>query len=119
MSENLNWLDHKGKKILYACFSGTKNTEEFLERIEAMEKEIMKHKENPGTIYTITDVTGCYIIEPIKKRFDELAEHTNGISKARATVGIKGIQMIIARAIKRDIHFAKSIDDAKDWLVTQ
>ena len=44
---------------------------------------------------------------------------TLGISRARATVGVKGIQKIIARAIKKGMYYAGSVDEAKEWLVNQ
>jgi hypothetical protein len=84
-----------------------------------METEILKYKNQPGVIYTISDITNSHIAADVKTRFDALVKSTDGISRAKATVGVQGIQKIIANAIKKDMHFAASVDDAKEWLVNQ
>ncbi len=119
MSERMKWLEHQGKDILYADYSNIEDTAELLRQIGEMEKEILTRKDKPGSIYTITDVTNIHVNDKVKARFDELAKNTAGISRARAIVGIKGVQMVIARAIKKDVYFAASVAAAKDWLVAQ
>ena len=36
-----------------------------------------------------------------------------------ALVGITGIKRVLAQMLKRDMHFAKSMEDAKEWLAGQ
>ncbi|MBN2532945.1 MAG: hypothetical protein JXB88_08640 [Spirochaetales bacterium] len=119
MSDRIQWLEHKGKRILYVDYSGLFAGPEYLELIGEMEKEILKYMNKPGSIYTITNVAGSHVNDEVKKRFDAMVRNTMGISKARAIVGIMGIQKLIARAIKKDVYFAGSIEEAKDWLVTR
>jgi len=97
----MKWLEYRNKKILYADFTNIKESDEFIKRIDEMEKMILQYKENPGVIYTISDITNSHINEKVKDRFDALVKSTWGISKAKATVGVKGIQKIIAKAIKK------------------
>ena len=119
MSEHMTWLEYKNKKILYANFTNVKDATEFIKRIDEMETEILKYKKRPGVIYTISDITNSHVTTDVKSRFEALVKSTEGISKAKATVGVQGIQKIIANAIKKDMHFAASVDDAKEWLVNQ
>ena len=66
MNEYTKWLEYKNKKILYADFTNIKESDEFLKRIDEMEKEILKYKEKPGVIYTISDITNLHITEKAK-----------------------------------------------------
>jgi hypothetical protein len=111
---SVRYEEYKGEKILYIDFSNLKD-QEYLDAIDEAEKEILKNK--PGTISTIINVANTYITEELKIRFSKLAERTKGITKVRATVGLTGIKRIIAKAIKRDLYFASSDEDAKEWIV--
>ena len=56
-----------------------------------------------------------------KERAKKLVADLNaeGYSLISACFGITGIQRIIANAVKRDMYFARDIEDAKNWLVKQ
>jgi hypothetical protein len=84
-----------------------------------METEILNYKKQPGVISTISDITNSNVTTAVKKRFEAMVKSTEGISKAKATVGVQGIQKVIANVIKKDLYFAASVDDAKEWIVKQ
>ena len=68
-------------------------------------------------ISTITNVLNTYITEKIKNRFAELSEKTMGRTKARAVIGMTGIKKVIARVVRKDLYYASSEMDAKEWIV--
>jgi hypothetical protein len=52
-------------------------------------------------------------------QFKELAEQTRGISKGAAAIGITGFKKALAVLIKRYLHYADSLEEAKEWLAEQ
>jgi hypothetical protein len=45
-----------------------------------------------------------------------LTEATKGISRKAAAVGITGFKKAIAMLLRRDLYWANSLEDAKEWL---
>ncbi len=46
-----------------------------------------------------------------------MSDKTKGYTKIRAVLGVTGVKKMIAKAIRRDIYFAESEEDAKEWIV--
>jgi hypothetical protein len=116
MSDRVRWIEHKGAEILYVDYSGT-SEEEYVETIEAFKNELLKCP--PGSVVTLTNVADSTITEKVTEKFKELQEQTKGISKAGAAIGVTGFKRALAQLIKRDLHFARSMEEAKDWLAEQ
>ncbi len=116
MDDRVSLIEHKGARILYVDYSGTCE-EEFIETIEAFKNQLLKHP--PGSVVTLNNVADTRITDEVRKKFKELAAQTKGISKGTATIGVTGFQKAIAILIKRDIYFADSLEEAKDWLAAQ
>lgn len=118
MSERVKWIEHKGKKILFSNYQGLKG-DEYTQTIKESEKETL----NSGmkTIYVLNDVTDSYMNDDstaaAKHWIDTCKDQ--GITLIITLVGITGIKRIVAQAVKRDMHFAKSLEDAKDWLASK
>ena len=107
---------YKGHKILISDYRGLKG-KKYLDAMEETENELLKHE--PGSIMTITDVTNTYTDDAIKDRSKLMVERTGGIARATAVVGVTGLKQVIAKAIKKDIYFAASVEEAKEWLLNQ
>ena len=116
MSDRIKWIEYKGAKILYADYSNLEE-DEYVTEIDNFEKELIKNK--PNSVLVITNTNNTYITSKINKRFKEMREKTKGISKASAVVGVTGVKKIIANAIRKDLYLARSIEDAKEWLIKQ
>ena len=111
---SVRYEEYKGEKILILDYTGLRG-QDFLDAIDEAEKEILKYK--PGTVSTITNVTNTYIVEEIKERFTELSNKTKGKTKISTVIGVVGIKKIIARIIKKDLYYASSEMDAKEYIV--
>lgn len=119
MSGAVGWIEYKGKKILLSDYAGLKG-EEFLAAIDATRKELMKlpvgayHR--TLTVITDTDMSpasaakGQAISDLIRER--RLVGH-------QAIVGASGPVESVIPVIKPGVHLAKTIEEAKDWLVSQ
>ena len=116
MSDRVTWIEHKGARILYADYSGLSG-EEYISVIEAFKNQLAQ--QTPGSVATLTNVTDSRVSEEVKDKFRELTEQTAGISKAAATIGVTGFKKAIAVLMRRDLYWADSLEEAKDWLADQ
>jgi hypothetical protein len=116
VSDRVSWIEHKGARILYADYSGLSG-EEYIEVIEEFRNELLK--QSPGSVVTLTNVTGSTVSNEVKDKLKELAEQTEGISKGAAAIGITGFKKAIAILIRRDLYWADSLEEAKEWLAEQ
>lgn len=119
MSQAVYWIQYKGKKILVNDYSGLKG-EELLTALEATRKETLRMPigsyRREVTILTDTSMTpesaakGRVIEETIRER---------RLVGPRAMVGAKVIVGSVSQLIAQDLHMAKTVQEAKDWLVSQ
>ena len=116
MSDRVTWIEHKGTRILYADYTGLSG-EAYIRVIEEFKNELKQHP--LGSVVTLTNVTDSNVSEEVKNKFKELTDQTAGISKAAATIGVTGFKKAIAVLIRRDLYWADSPEDAKDWLANQ
>ena len=116
MSDRVSWIEYKGAKILYVDYSGT-SEEEFIKTIDEFKNELLK--QTPGSVVTLTNITNAAITDEVRKKLKELAKQTKGISKGAAAIGVTGFKKALAVLIKRDLYYANSLEEAKDWLAEQ
>ena len=116
MSDRVSWMEHKGARILYADYSGLSG-EEFLRVVEEFKSELLK--QTPGSVVTLTNVTGSTVSTDVRDKLTEMREQTKGISKGAAAIGMTGFKKAIAVFIRRDLHWANTLEEAKDWLAEQ
>ena len=116
MSRYLEWIEHKGKRILYVDFSGLK-PHEILQAMDENQEEILRQPAD-STILTLTNMSGTRTTTEMNEKGKEIAAATQGRVKAAAVIGLSGIQKVIAMGV-RSIHTEDSMEDAKDWLVSQ
>jgi len=88
--------------------------QEFIEVVDEFESELSK--QTPGSVVTLTNVANTVITNELRTRLRELTERTGGISKSAAAVGITGFKRAIAVLLRRDLYYATSLEEAKDWL---
>lgn len=115
MNKRLEVIEHNGKKIIYANYTGLRG-EDFVNVIAQQESESLKSQDK--NILHLLNFTDCKMDREAQQRAEAML-HTlsgKGYTVKTACFGITGIQRIIANAVKRDMYFAPNIDDAKDWL---
>ncbi len=119
MSKYVQWIEHKGKKILFSNYSGLEG-EEYLRAIDETKQELLKQPAG-SRVLTLTDTSNSHATVATKDKAKEqqAAMKEKGIATQAALVGVSGWQKVIAQLIRRDVYFAQGIEDAKDWLVEQ
>jgi hypothetical protein len=123
MGNRVQWIEHRGERILFCDYSNIHDEEEFIRAIVETETEVLKQAS--GTlILMLIDATGSLITSKVTGRARELAAaaRKRGIpSSPTAIVGVSGpAQKAVVMAmqfLRPDLRIAESIAAAKDWLV--
>lgn len=118
MSRRVTVMSHKGHQIIYGDYSGTQG-QDFLDVIQAQETQSLMSPTKD--LLHLLNFTDCNMSSQARQRSDQMmaALTSKGYSVKTAAFGATGIQRIIANAVKKDVFFAKTMDEAKEWLVQQ
>ena len=108
-------------RICHLDFSNLPSEAEALIVIE--EAKAVIAAEQPGTVYTITDVTGSRVTSKIRMALHELTAHNKPFVKFGAVVGLTNIQRVILTGIiqitGRRLVAATSVDAAVAAILTE
>lgn len=115
----VQFIQHKGRKILHLDFANGK-PEELLSFIDQAKAAI---KTQPlKSVCTLTDVTDAGFNTKLSESLKEFVAHNKPYVTAAAVVGVTGLKQIIFNAVMkfsgRKLHAFDSLDEAKDWLST-
>lgn len=121
MSERLEWIDHKGKRILLANFAGLKDEKVYVQAIADLEREILRQPKGQ-LVPLIMDVRDTHVTKTVTDRGKQMMEtaKAKGVPDSPTVlVGLSGAQKAIVMAlqvIRADIHVAGTVLEAKDWM---
>jgi hypothetical protein len=124
MSEYWQWIEHKGKRILFIRFAGLKEEKAYLEAIADVEREILRQPKGQ-LVPLVLDVTNTRVTKAVTNRGKQLMEtaKAKGIPDSpTALIGLSGTQKTIVMAIqliRGDIHVVGSLEEAKEWVVSR
>jgi phosphoserine phosphatase len=105
--------------ILCSNYAGLSEAE-YLHAMDETQRELLSRPAG-SVVLTVTDVSHGRSSRAIMAKADAMTAATKaaGIKTIDAVVGIGRLQRPIAQAVRRDLHFAGSLEDAKDWLAGQ
>lgn len=89
------WIQHKGKNVLYVNYSECKNKEEMLALLEEMGELCRK---SSGNLLTVDDFTGQYGTREFVARAKELGSIFREKRKKGAVLGITGVKKVLLDA---------------------
>ncbi len=118
MGDRIRWIEHQGLKILVEEFTNLPEAE-FVKAIQEAEKAMLESGDK--NIFVLAKMEGVRMTDITKEAGQSLVDNTKaqGITVHSAMLGLSSLQRIIANAVKRDMYFGKTDDDAKDWLLKQ
>lgn len=118
--ERVQFIQHKGKKILHLNFADCK-ADEVLQVIEMSKATI--RTQPPASVFTLTDVTNTAFNSAISDAMKEFVIHNKPYVVAAGVVGVTGLKQIIYNAVMRfsgrKLTAFDSLAEAKDWLAAQ
>ena len=112
MGSYVEIMTYQGKEIIYVNLAGLDEANQ-LKALDELD-QVFSQKNNILAVSNIENTTTTPAIK--EKAASNYKKHQHKI-KGEALIGVTGIKRIIAQGVKKDIYFAKSLDDAKNWLV--
>jgi hypothetical protein len=118
--ERVQFIGHKGKKILYLYFADGKPNK-VLQVIEQAKPTIKTQPHR--SVYTLTDVTNSAFNGALFDAMKDFVLHNKPYVVASAVVGVTGLEQIILNAVMklsgRKLTAFENLGAATDWLVSQ
>jgi hypothetical protein len=117
--ERVQFIEHKGKKILHLNFAGCMPNEVLLV-IKQARSTI--RTQSSQSVFTLTDVTNAAFNSAVSDAMKEFVLHNKPYVVASAVVGVTGLKQIIFNAVMklsgRKLTAFENLDEAKDWLAS-
>ena len=118
--ERVQFIQHKGKKLLHLNFADCK-ADEVLTVIDQA-KAVIKTQAHQS-VFTLTDVTETAFNSAVSEAMKEFVIHNKPYVAASAVVGVTGLKKIIYNAVMRfsgrKLTAFDTLNEAKDWLAAQ
>lgn len=115
--ERVQFIQHRGKKILHLNFADCKS-DEVLTVIDQAKAAIKTQAEK--SVFILTDVTNTAFNTKVSDAMKEFVMHNKPYVVASAVVGVTGLKKIIYNAVMkfsgRTLTAFDGIPEAKDWL---
>lgn len=118
MGKYVQWITHKGKRILLVNGAGLSEAQ-YIEAMEELKQEVLKEKD--GAL-VLVDVTGIDMTKAVVDKSKEVTSVTKkaGIpDKANVVVGLTGLQKAVAQLFGRGVHFVDTVDEGKEWIAKE
>jgi hypothetical protein len=119
MGKYVNRITHKGKEMLFVNTGGV-NEKEAIEAWEEMRQAIPK---NPDIHLVLVDGRNVAITPAIVRKAREARSGEAHADSQVVFVGLTPIQRttaeLVARGMRLNVHFCKTLDEGKEWLVRE
>ncbi len=118
MGKYLQWIEHKGVRILFLNGKGLAEEENF-EAQEELKQELLKDHSSPPVL---VDLSNTVMTQKTSGKSKEVAGATKAIGMPdgpTAVVGLNKLQKAVAQLFGRGSHYFDSLDQAKEWLVKE
>jgi len=121
MYENrIQWITHKGKRILYLDFSNLTS-----EQVPTMLAEVAVHeeKEPAGSILSLSNFENLHFNVSVLNAFNNDIKVHSGQYKATACLGVTGLVKVMfdtaSKLTKQEMKCFSNKTEALDWLATK
>jgi hypothetical protein len=114
----VQWMNHKGKKILFLNAKDLREAE-YMVAQEELKQELLKVR---TSALVLVDATGTEMTTKTTNKGKEVAAATKaeGVPDGPSVVvGLTGLQRAVAQLFGRGVHFSSSVEEAKEWLVKE
>ena len=113
MGKYVQWITHKGKRILFV--NGARLSEsEYMAAMEEMKQVLLKERE--GAL-VVVDSTGTKMTTLAVNKAKEASAATKaeGLPQMPSVVvGLTGLQRAVAQLLRRDLYFAETVEEGKE-----
>jgi hypothetical protein len=117
----ISWIEHKGKKILYIDYRGSKNDDELL---KILQEQIKIVQSSSSKVLTLSNFTNVFLSSKFMDEVKKAGKEIGTIKIERtALIGIEGIKNILLSSYllftgDKNTKSFGSENEAKDWLTS-
>jgi hypothetical protein len=118
MTRYAQWIEHKGKRILFIDGPGLSEAQ-YIEAMEEMKQEVLKEKN--GAL-VLVNVSGIDMTKAVVDKSKEVVNATKkaGIpDRANVVVGLTGLQKAVAQLFGRGVRFVDTVEEGKEVLIRE
>jgi len=116
----MQWIEHRGKAILFADYSGI-NGSDLANVVNANQAAIIgMGKAGKSDLLVLTDVSNCLADDEAIEAFKSIAVAMRPYTRGSAIVGISGLRKFALEIVnlfsKLETKPLDTVEKAKDWL---
>ncbi len=118
MGKHVEWITHKGVRILFLNGKGLNEADNFAAQDE-LKQELLRDRSSPPVL---VDLSKTVMSQKTANKSKEVAAATKAAGLPdgpTAVVGLNKLQKAVAQLFGRGSHFFDNLDEAKDWLVKE
>jgi len=118
MGKHVQWIEHKGVRILFLDGKGLPEAENF-EAQEELKQGLLKDRSSPPVL---VDLSNTVMTQKTSGKSKEVAAATKaeGLPDGpSAIVGLNKLQKAVAQLFGRGARYFDNLDQAKEWLVKE
>lgn len=118
MGKYVQWVEHKGVRILFLNGKGLSEEENFAAQDE-LKEELLRDRSSPPVM---VDLSNTNMTSKTSAKSKELSAATKGAGLPdgpTAIVGLTGLQKAVAQLFSRGSRFFNNTDEAKEWLARE
>jgi hypothetical protein len=117
---NPEFIEYKGKKILYVNYQGIKETET---AISILHKAVEIERKSDGNLLLLQNYNETFGSQEFMTEIKKLGKEVSDKVKKNALIGISGIKKILLGAYtafsgERNIKTFSTEEEAKEWLIS-
>ena len=118
MGKYVQWVTHKGVRMVFMNGKGLAEAENFAAQ-EELKQELLRDRSSPPVL---VDLSNTVMTQKTSNKSKEVATATKAAGLPdgpTAVVGLNKLQKAVAQLFGRGAHYCDSIDQGKDWLVKE
>ena len=117
MAKYVRWIEYRGQKILYSDYSGLKGAE-YEAAVDETLAELLRIPDGT-TAPSITNIKGTTMSPATAAKGRQVAELVTKkkLKGPTVVVGASALATSVISLMKTDIHVAKTLEEAKEWVV--
>jgi hypothetical protein len=116
-------VEHKGKRIIYADYSGLQGEDLALQVKENTAAGLALAAQGETRQLVLVDIRDCYINQDVVAALKDSASQVAPYVQASAVVGVEGLRKHLLEIVNKVSGYGgkpfDTVEAAKDWLVSQ
>ena len=118
MARYAQWITHKGVRILFLNGRGLPEAE-YVAALDEVTQEILNSRSSPPMLFDLGNTAMTPKTTQKAKEMDAALKAAGITDGPGAVVGLSKLAKMVAQVFGRKTHYFDTIDEAKEWLVSE